>query len=84
MTLLHKLVKKSNATVLFASCIREKNDRQFKIQFESATFDASEADVEVFNRGMNQQIETIVQRNPEQYVWDYKRYKRQPDDRELY
>ena len=84
MTLLHKLVKKSKAKVLFAACLRRKDGKGFDIEIEQANFDASEANVEVFNLGMNQQIEKMIYRNPVQYVWDYKRYKRQPDDINLY
>jgi len=84
MTLLHKLVKKSKAKVLFAACTRREDNKGFDINFEKPNFDASESDVEVFNLGMNQQIEKMIYRYPEQYVWDYKRYKRQPDDVSLY
>jgi len=79
MTLLHKLVIKSNAKVLFANCIRRQDKTGFDIEFETANFDTSEADVAVFNLAMNQQIEGIVRRYPTQYVWDYKRFRRQPD-----
>jgi len=84
MTLLHKLVKKSKAKVLFAACTRREDKKGFDIEFELPTFDASELNVDVFNLGMNQQIEQMIYRNPEQYVWDYKRYKRQQDDVSLY
>ncbi len=77
MTLLHKLVKKSKAKVLFATCIRREDKTGFDIEFEAAMFDPAEPDVDAFNLEMNQQIETIIRRHPEQYVWDYKRFRRQ-------
>jgi len=84
MTLLHKLVKKSKAQVLFAACLRRADKNGFDIEFEQPNFDATELDAEIFNLGMNQQIEKMIYRHPEQYVWDYKRYKRQEDDISLY
>lgn len=84
MTLLHKLVIKSKAKVLFADCIRRKDKTGFDIEFEKANFDVSEPQVSVFNLGMNQQIESIIRRNPAQYVWDYKRFRRQQDGSDPY
>jgi len=84
MTLLHKLVIKSKAKLLFAACTRRVDKKGFDIEFERPEFDSSEPDVEVFNLEMNQQIEKIIYQHPEQYVWDYKRYKRQKDGKSLY
>jgi KDO2-lipid IV(A) lauroyltransferase len=84
MTLLHKLVKKSQAKVLFASCIRRQDKMGFDIAFETAHFDAAESDVAVFNQNMNRQIEAIICRHPEQYVWDYKRFRRLQDGSDPY
>lgn len=84
MTLLHKLVIKSEAKVLFADCIRRQDKTGFDIEFEKARFDASETDVAVFNLTMNQQIEDIIRRHPAQYVWDYKRFRRQQDGSDPY
>ncbi len=84
MTLLHKLVVKSKAKVLFADCIRRQDRTGFDIEFETADFDVGEADVAVFNLAMNQQIEEIIRRHPAQYVWDYKRFRRQQDGSDPY
>jgi KDO2-lipid IV(A) lauroyltransferase len=84
MTLLHKLLKKSGATLLFAECIRNNDRMDFDIQIEAANFDTEEPDVEIFNTGLNRQIESMINRNPSQYVWDYKRYKNQADGKGLY
>ena len=84
MTLLHKLVIKSKAKVLFAECIRRQDKIGFDIEFETARFDVSESDVATFNADMNRQIENIIRRHPEQYVWDYKRFRRQQDGSDPY
>ncbi len=84
MTLLHKMVQKTGAKLLFAYCIRNSKDLGFSINIEIADFDDQEKQVEVFNTGLNQQIEGIIKAYPEQYVWDYKRFKAQPDGARLY
>lgn len=84
MTLLHKLLKKSGATLLFADCIRRDNQQGFDITIEKPIFDAKEADVTLFNSGLNRQIESMINRSPSQYVWDYKRYKHQENGIGLY
>ena len=84
MTLIHKLVQKTNAQLVFGYCIRQQNGKDFEINLELPNFGDSEKDVEIFNRSMNEQIEKIIKEYPEQYVWDYKRYKRQSDGSDLY
>ncbi|MCW8875686.1 MAG: lysophospholipid acyltransferase family protein [Kangiellaceae bacterium] len=83
MTLLHKFIAKTGAQLVFGSCIRQDNGK-FDIYVENAQFDYSGLEAEHFNKAMNGQIETIVERNPEQYQWNYKRFKRQPDNSNPY
>jgi Kdo2-lipid IVA lauroyltransferase/acyltransferase len=84
MTLLHKMVQKTGAKLLFAYCIRNTADRGFTITVEPAKFNYQEKQVEEFNIGLNQQIESIIRLHPEQYVWDYKRFKAQLDGTKFY
>ncbi len=84
MTLLHKMIQKTGAKLLFAYCIRNTEQPGFSLQIEAADFDTQEANVEVFNTALNQQLEGIIRKHPEQYVWDYKRFKAQPDGSKLY
>lgn len=84
MTLLHKLVNKSDARVLFAVCYRRPDSQGFNIEFEAADFVTSEPDVAIFNAGMNQQIESMINRFPGQYVWDYKRFRCQRNGSDPY
>lgn len=84
MTLLYKFIQKTNAKLIFATCIRSDKEKGFNIEFESAMFDTNEKCVETFNEGLNEQLETLVKRHPEQYVWDYKRYKQQQDGKNFY
>ncbi len=84
MTLLNKFVQKTNAKIIFATCVRSKKEMGFNIEFESAAFNTDEKDVEIFNEGLNKQLEEMIKRYPEQYAWDYKRYKQQQDGKTLY
>ncbi len=83
MTLLHKITQKTQAELVFARSER-RSDYRFNIYLETANFNAIENDVEKFNQQMNQQIESMINHQKDQYVWDYKRYKRQPDESDLY
>jgi len=83
MTLLHRLVQKTEAQLIFGASIRTTNDR-FDICLESPNFNFETNDLEDFNKGLNQQIESIILKNPSQYLWSYKRYKRQPKDQGIY
>ena len=84
MTLLHKITQKTNAKLLFAACLRNDNKQGFSIQLQAANFETNQNSVEQFNVGLNQQIESMIKQHPHQYVWDYKRYKRQPDNSDVY
>jgi KDO2-lipid IV(A) lauroyltransferase len=84
MTLLNKLVQKTNAKIIFAVCVRSESEKGFNIAFESATFNTNESDIEIFNVGLNQQLERLIKRYPKQYAWDYKRYKQQKDGKLVY
>ena len=83
MTLVHKFVAKTGAQLALGSSIRRKDGR-FDIRIENAEFEYSDLSAEDFNQAMNRQIEAIVERNPEQYQWNYKRFKRQPDNSNPY
>jgi KDO2-lipid IV(A) lauroyltransferase len=83
MTLLHRLIQKTNAQLLFGACLRNPNG-QFDIQLFKPEFDSQTKDLELFNLSLNKQIENIIKTTPEQYLWNYKRFKRQPYGKEIY
>lgn len=84
MTLLQKFAKKTNAKIIFCYCIRKDNEKDFDIKIEPSPLKASTQSAEEFALQLNQQIESIINRYPEQYVWDYKRFKQQADSKTLY
>ncbi len=83
MTLVHKFVEKTGANLCFGACIR-KDDGQFKITIEPASFETNDNNAEQFCALMNKQIEAMIVKYPEQYQWNYKRFKRNPDDINVY
>ncbi|PCI69451.1 MAG: hypothetical protein COB38_08230 [Gammaproteobacteria bacterium] len=83
MTLLHRLIKKTNARLLFGTCLRN-SEQQFNIQLYKPDFDAQITEIESFNQSLNKQIEELIKTTPEQYLWNYKRFKRQPIGEEIY
>ena len=83
MTLLHRLIQKTGAQLIFGASIRNKNNH-FDICLEAPSFDSQTDNLEEFNKGLNRQIETIILKNPSQYLWSYKRFKRQPKDQGIY
>ena len=84
MTMLHKLIKNSGAKLLFGSCIVDNQGEKYTISIEQPEFAYDGLSVEEFNAQLNKNIESIIERNPTQYLWGYKRFKRQPAGSELY
>lgn len=84
MTLLHRLVQKTGARLLIGTCLRNEDNRNFTINIINANFSYHDSSVENFNECLNNQLETIIRSTPSQYLWGYKRFKRQPAGKELY
>ena len=81
MTLLNRLQQKTGAQILVASAIRGKQDNKegFVIQFSAPPEEIYAEDMQSALTGLNRAIEQVVNKNPEQYGWEYKRFKRQPE-----
>ena len=81
MTLAHKLIQRSHPNVLLGVVERvftEDADYQYKLSFKDITEAVDVPDVETSTGAMNAAIEKAVLNNPEQYQWEYKRFKRPP------
>jgi KDO2-lipid IV(A) lauroyltransferase len=72
MTLPLKLHRRTGAPIIFASCRRLPRGSGYAIAMER--FEPAESD-EVAAQQMNDAIERLVRRAPEQYLWSYDRYK---------
>lgn len=84
IVLVGKLLKRSQSPVLFTVCERLIWGRGYRVHIIPASPDIYHEDPMVTATALNQGVEACVRLNPEQYVWNYKRWKRQPDSEKVY
>ena len=73
-TLVHKMSRRLNLPVVVLSC--ERVDGGFLFRFDSVSDEVRNADAILSATAMNVAIERVVSRNPAQYQWSYKRFRR--------
>ncbi len=78
MKLVGDLAHRTQATALLCFAVRLKNGR-FKMVVEPAESDIYSADPLTAADALNRSIERCIKRHPEQYLWSYKRFRRQPN-----
>lgn len=78
ITLVHGLAVKTNAQLLLVNATRLPKSAGFDVQFVDAN-SVNVADQRQSLTAMNRLIEQAVRAAPEQYQWEYKRFKRRPD-----
>ncbi|MDR2213371.1 MAG: lysophospholipid acyltransferase family protein [Pseudomonadales bacterium] len=76
MTLLTRLQQKTGARVLCGAAWRSEGG--FVIEFSEPDPAIYAADPQAALWGLNASVEVMARKNPEQYQWEYKRFKRQP------
>jgi KDO2-lipid IV(A) lauroyltransferase len=76
MTFAHRLTRRTGARVFIGAAMRCSGG--FRVTFEDPGAEFSDPDPLVSARAMNRAIEALVRRDPAQYQWEYKRFKRQP------
>lgn len=76
--LIPRLVAKSGATMLWVFAMRLEHGRGYRMHIEAADPEIGAADAVRGARAMNRDIEAIISRFPEQYLWFYRRYRRRP------
>ena len=74
MTLIYNLIQRSGCRVVIAACLR--TDKGFEIVIREPAAEIYADDVAQSLSGLNQSIEQLVLSAPEQYQWEYKRYRR--------
>lgn len=74
-TLVSKLAQKTKCSVVTLSCIRNEGNNGFSVVCESMPDSIHDQDLRVSVTALNQSIETMIRRNPSQYVWSYRRFK---------
>lgn len=79
MTLVAKLLQRVDADVVFGNATRVKGG--FAIRVETVDDAIRDPDAAVSVAAMNAAVEDLVRRQPEQYQWEYKRFRfpRQPN-----
>ena len=77
MTLIQKLVQKTNPVVLVVYAIRRNGG--FDLGYMDPDPAIYSADDQEAVSALNRTIETLVEKAPTQYQWEYKHYRKQPD-----
>ncbi len=78
MTLVNRLVRHTGCQPLFIDCRRQGPGHGFAIHIEPADPALGADDIRLATTTMNQAVETMVRRAPEQYLWIYKRFGLRP------
>jgi KDO2-lipid IV(A) lauroyltransferase len=80
MSLVHRLIEKTAPDVIIGSVQRKKSDDGYGYvaRFESLVDSIEGLDAQGCAEVLNRSIERVVRRAPEQYQWEYKRFKRPP------
>jgi len=82
MTLIPRLIAKHRPEVLIGSVERvpDANGFSYRVRVERPLAEVDGVDRAACNAVVNRCIERIVERAPEQYQWEYKRFKRPPNE----
>jgi Kdo2-lipid IVA lauroyltransferase/acyltransferase len=75
MTLLVRIAKKNNAQVLMFWAERLDDGQGYDLNLEPVDLNANGDNLEESVGKMNQSIESLIRRQPEQYMWSYRRFK---------
>lgn len=76
--LISRLIQRTGARAVFAACLRKPGGR-----FELCILPAEEAlysaDLDTALAALNRGVESIIELDPAQYLWAYKRFRARPD-----
>lgn len=78
-TLVSRLAQKTGCSVIGLSCLRNSNNVSFDIICEELSTDIASKDLQIAVDALNSEMQRMISRAPEQYVWAYKRFKRMQD-----
>ena len=76
MTLVHRLIEKTGCKVVMAAALR--HPQGFRVIYKAPPADIYSADQATSLRALNRAVEDIVSMSPEQYQWEYKRFRKRP------
>lgn len=75
MTLLVKLARKNNAKVLLTWAFRLPKGKGYELNLKPVNILSEQGSIEADVALMNQVIEDLIKTQPEQYLWNYKRFR---------
>ena len=75
MTLVSRLLQKSGAKPLMTYSERLKDGRGFRLVIRECENGISDSDPIIATTALNRSIENVVREIPEQYQWEYKRFR---------
>ena len=76
--LVPRLVQRTGAAALVAACVRLSGARGFAMHITPASQGLADPDLDAATAVLNADIEGLVRRFPEQYLWSYPRFRRSP------
>lgn len=85
MTLISKMLRKTNARALLAYVKRLEVGEGFELIFKSVPDEIYSEDLRTSLTALNKCVEDAIIENPEQYMWGYKRFRKRPEgEKKLY
>ncbi|TDO97411.1 lysophospholipid acyltransferase family protein [Marinomonas balearica] len=82
MTLASQLTSKSGAKAYICAAFQTKTALKFEVFPLDQAFYSE--DLPTSTAALNKDLESLIMRHPEQYQWEYKRFKKQADGSSLY
>lgn len=77
--LVSKITNDTNSIAIGFGCQRNPDSKSFHVFYEPVDADFYSDDIMVSAAAMNRCVERIINRDPKQYQWEYKRFKRRPN-----
>ena len=71
-----KLIQKTQCEVIMLSCLHHPSGKGFKITVDRVDPEVYNKDLFISVSAVNKSVENLIRRNPAQYQWIYKRFKK--------
>lgn len=79
MTLVARLARRTGCAVVFSDCQRLPRGRGWRLEYRPLDPAVADPDPVVAATALNRCLEERIRRQPDQYLWLYKRFSLQPD-----
>lgn len=76
--LIPRLVQRTGAAAVLAACVRLPRGRGFVVHVVPASEALADPDLAQATSALNADLERLVRRFPEQYLWSYRRFRERP------